>query len=119
MNPRTFGLAAAAVAAFSPIICNASPERAAVNSCARAFVESIAPERGAAPRYKLDYRGSLSGASIAYYFPTKSTFDLEAHDPKTGAVLTRARCSTDARGVVVALSFLPLSDKKVTFADRL
>jgi hypothetical protein len=118
MNPRTFGLAAAAVAVFSPIICNASPESAAVDSCARAFVDNIAPERAAAQRYKLDYRSSLSGASIAYYFPTKSTFDLEAHDPKTGAVLARARCSTDARGAVVALSFLPLGDKNVTFADR-
>jgi hypothetical protein len=119
MNPRAFGLAAAAVAAFSPIICNASSESAAVNSCARAFVDNIAPERVAAQRYKLDYRGSLSGASIAYYFPTKSTFDLEAHDPKTGAVLARARCSTDARGAVVALSLLPLGDKNATFADRL
>ena len=118
MNARTFGLAAAAVAAFSPIICNASPESAAVNSCARAFADNIAPERAAAPRYKLDYRRSFSGASIAYYFPTKSTFDLEAHDPKTGAVLARARCSTDARGAVVALSFLPLGDKNVTFVDR-
>jgi hypothetical protein len=119
VNPCTFGLAAAAVAAFSPTICNASPETAAMNICARAFVDNIAPGRAAAPRYKLDYRGSLSGASIAYYFPTKSTFDLEAHDPKTGAVLARARCSTDARGAVVALSFLPLGDKNVTFADRL
>ena len=118
MNPRAFGLAAAAV--FSPIICNASPDSAAVNSCARAFVDNIPSERGAAPRYKRDYRGNFSGAStIAYYFPTKSTFDLEAHDPKTGAVLARARCSTDARGVVVALSLLPLGDKNVTFADRL
>ena len=119
MNPRTFGLAAAAVAAFSPTICNASAESVAVNSCARAFVDNIAHERAAAPRYKLDYRGSLSGASIAYYFPTTSTFDLEAHDSRTGAVLARARCSTDARGAVVALSLLPLGDKNVAFADRL
>ena len=40
-------------------------------------------------------------------------------NPKTGAVLARAHCSTDARGAVVALSFLPLGDKNVTFADRL
>ena len=118
MNARTFGLAAAAVAAFSPAICNASPDTAAVNACARAFADNIAPERAAAPRYKLDYRRSFSGASIAYYFPTKSTFDLEAHDPKTGAVLARARCSTDARGAVVVLSLLPLGDKNVTFVDR-
>jgi hypothetical protein len=119
MNPRTFRLAAAAFAVFTPIICNASPESAAVNSCARAFVDNIAPGRAAAPRYKVEDRASLSGSSIAYYFPTKSTFDLEAHDPKTGAVLARARCSTDARGAVVALSFLPLGDKNVTFADQL
>ena len=119
MNPRTFGLAAAAVAVFSPIICNASPESAAVDSCARAFVDNIAPERAATRRYKLDYRSSLSGASIAYYFPTKSTFDLEAHDPKTGVVLARARCSTDARGAIVALSLLPLGDRNSPFADRL
>ena len=119
MNAHTFGLAVAAIAAFSTAICNASPETTAVNTCARAFVDNIAPERAAAPRYKIDYRDSLSGSSIAFYFPTTSTFDLEAHDPKTGAVFARARCSTDASGAVVALSLLSLGDKKVTFTGRL
>jgi hypothetical protein len=45
--------------------------------------------------------------------------DEKNHDPKTGAVLARARCSTDARGAVVALSLLPLGGKNVTFVDRL
>jgi hypothetical protein len=108
MKLRTFALAAAVVAAFSPTICNASPERAAVNACARAFAARIANEPAAAPRYKLDYRDSWSTGSIADYFPINSDFDLEAHDPKTGAVLARARCSTDTRGAVVAFSLLPL-----------
>lgn len=119
MNARTFGLAAAALAAFSPTICNASPERAAVNACARAFAARIANEPAVAPRYKLDYRDGWSTGSVADYFPTDSTFDLEAHDPKSGLVIAHARCSTNARGEIVAFSLLPSADQDVNFADRL
>jgi hypothetical protein len=112
MNARTFGLALA-LAAFSPIICNASPDTAAADACARALAARVAHEPAAAPRYKLDYRDS----SYTPIFPTSSTFDLEAHDPKTRAVLARARCSTDTRGTVVALSLQPLGDEGVTYAD--
>ena len=90
-----------------------------MQACARAFAARIAGEPAAVPRYKLDYTDSRSTGSIADYFPTGSIFDLEARDPKTGAVLARARCSTDTRGAVIALSLQPLGDKNVTFADRM
>lgn len=75
MNIRAFGLAAAALAAFAPSICNASTE-SSVQACARAFAARIAGEPAAVPRYKLDYTDSRSTGSIADYFPTGSILIL-------------------------------------------
>ena len=90
MNIRILGLAVATAAAFTSSISNAS-EKAAANACARAFAASMVPEGIPAPAYKLDYRSSGYPASIADQFPVNSIFELEAHDPKSGAVIARAR----------------------------
>jgi hypothetical protein len=111
MNARRFALAVVTAAGVSPLISHASPAVDSVNTCARAFAASMAVSGAAPPTYKLRYHvGRLSG-SIADYFPTNDTFELEAHDPKTGVVIARARCSTNSRGTIVAFSSTPLGSK--------
>lgn len=110
MNILRFTLAVVTVAGFSPLISQASPGMDSVNTCARAFAASMGLTAAVPPSYKLRYVNRFSG-SIADYYPGNDTFDLEAHDPKTGAVIARARCSTNTRGRIVALSSVPLGDK--------
>jgi hypothetical protein len=111
MNILRFTLAVVTAAGFSPLISQASPEADSVNTCARAFAASMAVNGAAPPSYKLRYHVNRFSGSIADYFATNDTFELEAHDPKTGAVVARARCSTNTRGTIVALSSVPLGDK--------
>jgi hypothetical protein len=118
MNIRHFGLAVVTVAAFSPSISNASPEKASVDACARAFATSMASTAAPAPSYKLAYRGNPDAGSLAEFYRSGYTFDLETHDQKTGVTVTRARCSTDRRSTVVALSVLPLDRQTETLAAR-
>jgi hypothetical protein len=111
MNILRLTLAIATTAGFSPLISQASSEVDAVNSCARAFAASIAVAGAVPPSYKLRYHVDRFSSAIADYFSANDTFDLEAHDPKTGAVIARARCSTNTRGTVVAFSSVPLGEK--------
>ena len=39
-------------------------------------------------------------SSIADYFPTSYTFDLQANNVKTGEVVARVRCEADRRGII-------------------
>jgi hypothetical protein len=110
MNPLRYALAVA-TAALSPLICHASPVADSVNTCARAFAASMA-DAGAPPlNYKLQYHIDRFSGSIADYFGSGYTFDLEAHHPKTGVVIARARCSTNTRGAIVAFTSVPLGDQ--------
>ena len=104
------GLALASVAALAPVISNASPEKAALNACARAFASSLASPGAAAPAFKLAYHSSEFGGSMLelYAVEREYTFDLNANDPKTWLPIARASCTTDAHGAVVALSPVPL-----------
>jgi hypothetical protein len=116
MISHKFALAVVAVAALTPAISNASPERASVKACASAFATSIAAPGAAVPAYKLAYRGSFGG-TLADFYPTQYTFTLEAHDPKTGQAIARARCSTNSRGAVTEIAAVPL-DAKPTLAAQ-
>jgi hypothetical protein len=113
---RTLGLVATLVAALLPSISNASPEKDAVSACAHAFATNIATP-GATPTYKLDYQGDRLGSwspgplGSAGFFANGYTFDLQAHDPKTGEAIARARCSTNLRAVVIALTSLPVDSR--------
>jgi hypothetical protein len=111
MNFLRLTLAIATAAGFLPLTSQASPEADAVNSCARALAASMAVPGAAPPSYKLRYHVNRLPGSIADYFPASDTFELEAHDPKTGVVIARARCSTNTRGTVVAFSSVPLGEK--------
>jgi hypothetical protein len=53
---------------------------------------------------------------LADFYPTDYTFTLEAHDPKTGAPIARAVCTTDYRGNVTDIASLPLDSKAATLA---
>jgi hypothetical protein len=118
MNFRTLS-AAAAIAAFLPVISHASTETAALGACTRAFAASMAAPGSSAPAFKLKYRGSPAGSAVAdYYSGHEFTFYLQAHDPKTGATLARATCTADARGIQVALSAAPPDGSEATLAAR-
>ena len=112
---RTIALAAVAVTALSPAIATASPEKDSAKACATAFSASIAAPGAAAPAYKFAYRGSIS-SSLAAFYPTEFTFTLEAHDPKTGAAIARARCSTDYHGTVTEIAAIPLNSSPAKLA---
>jgi hypothetical protein len=116
MITRKIALAVVTIAALSPAISNASPEKVSVKACASAFASSIAAPGTSAPGYKLAYRGSF-GSTVSDFYPTDFTFTLEAHDPKTGLAIARAVCSTNSRGMVTAISAVPL-DAKATLAAR-
>jgi hypothetical protein len=108
MNLRKITLAAAAVAALAPAISDATPEKDAINACARAFASSLSSNSTAAPTYKVVYGGHRYVTSIADTQATEYLFDLLAND-KAGAPMARASCSTDSHGAVIALSPVPLT----------
>lgn len=115
MNIRKITVAIVTIAAFSPALSNASPERTSVKACANAFATSLASPGAGAPAFKLAY-GSGMQSAVASYYPTDFTFVLEAHDPKNGSTVARARCSTNSRGVVTGIASLPLDSKSTTLA---
>jgi hypothetical protein len=115
MNIRKIAFAAVSIAALSPAVSNASPEKASARACATAFASSIAAPGSSAPAYKFAYRSGAS-SSLADFYPTDYTFTLEAHDPKTGVAIARARCSTDSRGTVTAIALIPLTANTATLA---
>ena len=119
MNHRKIALLLAAAAAVAPVISNASPERAALNACARAFASSLASPGSAAPAFRVDYRRSQSPGSMLEFYTHNYVFDLHANDPKTGLPLARASCSTDTRGTVIAFSSMPLEAAPAALAARL
>ena len=108
MNLRKVALAAVTIAALSPAVSNASPERTSAKACASAFASSIAAPGASTPAYKLAFRGT-SGSALADFYPSDFTFTLEARDPKTGLAIARAVCSTDSRGAVTTIAAVPLT----------
>jgi hypothetical protein len=113
------GLALASIAALTPVISNASPEKAALNACARAFASSLAAPGAATPTFKLAYHGNEFVGSMLEFYTREYTFDLNANDVKTGLPIARASCSTDSHGAVVALSSIPLDGPHAAVAARL
>jgi hypothetical protein len=118
MNIRPLCLALT-VAALSPATSNASPEKDSVKACAHAFAARLSTDAGAAPAVKLDYPDHVNPltGSIADYFRMGYAFDLQARDPKTGAVVERARCSTNLHGAVTALRLIPLDNSSTLSAQ--
>jgi hypothetical protein len=111
------GLFVAALAALAPALSMASPERDALNACARAFASSLASPGSTAPSFKVAYRANLYTGSMLEFYSREFTFDLNAKDPKTGLAIARASCSTDSSGAVIALSSLPVASRTLTAQD--
>lgn len=99
-----------AIAALAPVISFASSERNSVKACASAFAASIPSAAGTAPAYKLNYSGDAATTMSAFY-QSDYSFALEARNPKTGAPIARAICSTDRHGSVTGISAVPLDAK--------
>jgi hypothetical protein len=104
MNFRNIALTAAAIAALTPAICNASPEKDGMNACARAFAATLAAPGADAPAYRVTYRRDQRSGSMLEYYVREYNFDLHVNDKKTGLAVARAKCSTDAHGSVVAFA---------------
>jgi hypothetical protein len=104
MYIRKITLIAASFAALTPVVSQASPERAALTACSRAFAANLASPGAAAPSFKVVLRGSSDAGSVSQFFAREYTFYLRANDQKTGLPLARATCATDASGTVVAFS---------------
>jgi hypothetical protein len=119
MNTRSLSLALLSLAALSPTISSASPEKDSVNACARAFAARLTGDAARAPTFKIDYPDHVNApsASIADYFRIGYSFELQARDPNTGAVMERARCSTNLRGAVTALRLMPLNNDSTLSAQ--
>ena len=116
MITRKIALALAAVTVLAPVVSNASAERISAKACANAFAMSIASPGASASAYKLAYHSSVSG-TLADFYPSEFTFTLEAHDPKTGLAIARARCSTDTHGVVTQIASVPVGTKPTLAAQ--
>ena len=114
---RKVAIAAVTIAALSPAVSNASPERMSAKACASAFASSIAAPGAATPAYRVAYRGT-TGSALADFYPTDFTFTLEARDPKSGLPIARAVCSTNHRGAVTTISAVPLRDEAGKLAQR-
>jgi len=119
MNFRTLILGAASIAVLLPCVSNASPENAALDACVRAFAESMATPGSSAPAIKLKYQSSQPGSAIAEYYSSRQyIFELQARDPKTGATVARATCTSDTRGAQLALTATPLDGHETKLASR-
>jgi hypothetical protein len=108
MTIRRLGLSLAALAAVCPAVSQAWPAKSSLDACVNAFEKSLAQSEDAGHTFKVVYGREQFATSIADYYPTSYTFDLQANK-QTGEVLARVRCQADRRGVV-ALSPLPLLD---------
>lgn len=99
MNIRSIALAAAALTLASPAIWAATPEKNAMNACARAFASSLAAPGAAAPAYTVSYVASTP-STISEFYPHEYTFHMQANQKSRGEI-ARATCSADRRGGVV------------------
>jgi hypothetical protein len=104
MYLRKITLIAASVAAFSPVLSQASPVQTALTACSRTFAESLASPGTSAPTFKVVLRSDSDLGSVSRFYAREYTFYLRATDRKTGLALARATCSTDANGSVIAFS---------------
>lgn len=108
MKFRHISLAIATIAVLAPAISNASPEKTALNACARAFAAKLASPGSAVPTFKVAYLDNRSSGSMFDFYDRVYVFDLHANNVKSGAAIARASCTTDTHGAVIALSPVPL-----------
>jgi hypothetical protein len=110
MTIRHLGLSLAALAAALPAVSQAWPAKTSLHACVKAFENTLAQSEGS---FKVVYEKEQFATSIADYYSTSDTFELQANNAKTGEVLARVSCKTDRRGII-SLSPLPLLDARET-----
>ena len=118
MTIRHLGLSMAALAVVSPAVCNASPAKASLDACVAAFEKTLAPTDAVSHRFKVLYQSEQFTSSVADYYPTTHTFDLQADNPKTGEIVARVRCSADRRGSIALTSLLDATQSRARVAQR-
>jgi hypothetical protein len=108
-----------AIAVLAPALANASSEKQALDACAQAFASSLASPGAASPAFKVVLHDRVDAStSVSQFFAREYTFYLRADDPKTGALIARASCSTDTRGAVVELTATSPRDLHTTLTAR-
>jgi len=117
MNIRKVAFAIVTIAALSPAISNASPEKNSVKACASAFASTVTTAGGVAPGYKLAYRSGF-GSALGDFYPPNTPSPWKARDPKTGSVIAHAVCSADSRGTVTGISTTAVEAKSTAVASR-
>jgi len=118
MTIRRFGLSISALAAVSPAVCNALPAKASLDACVKAFEKTLEPADAVSHAFKVVYPGERLTGSIADFYPTAYTFDLQANNLKTGEVVAHVRCATDRRGSVVLTSLVDSMQPPARVAQR-
>ena len=118
MTIRHFGLSIAALAAVYPAVCNAWPAKASLAACVNAFEKTLASADEVSHAFKVVYASEEVGSSIADYYPTTYTFELQANNAKTGAVVARMRCLADRKGSVALTSLLDAAQSPARVAQR-
>jgi hypothetical protein len=118
MTMHRFGLSIAALAAVSPAVCHAWPAKASLDACVSAFEKTLAPVDGVGRTFKVVYDSEPLSSSIADYYPTSHTFELQASNSRTGAVVARVRCLADRHGSVALTSLLEAPQSPARVAQR-
>jgi hypothetical protein len=118
MTIRHLGVSIAALAAVCPAVCNAGPAKASLDACVTAFEKTLAPSRDVSHAFKVVYESEQLTSSIADFYPVTYIFDLQANNPKTGAVVARVRCSADRHGSVALTSLLDSTQPPARVAQR-
>jgi hypothetical protein len=86
----------------------------ALAACAKQVVSDFAAQQGLMPRYTIALDDSAAG-----WAPAESSmfhFTMEAHNPKTGALVAHAECDAQYNGKVIAYRTLPLTTAPKTLA---
>ncbi len=118
MSIRRLGLSITALAAVSPAVCNAWPAKASLDACVTAFEKTLAPADNVSHAFKVVYASDELSSSIADFYPTTYTFELQANNSKTGEVVARVRCSAGGRGGVALTSLLDSTQSPARVAQR-
>ncbi len=109
MNTRRLGLAIIAIAAVGPAVSQAGAGNTPLEACVSAFEKTLVSSDEVARTFKLvREKDEQSPSALLQYYSIGYTFDLQAHDPKTGEIVAQARCLANSRGKVSSLSPLPL-----------
>jgi hypothetical protein len=118
MNIRHLGLSVAALAALSPAVCNARSAKASLDACVNAFEKTLAPADEASRTFKVVYESGQFVSSIADYYPTSYTFELQANNPRSGEVVARVRCLAGRHGSVALTSLIDSTQPAARVAQR-